>query len=153
MSETTAAGGTAVQLPSTIRTRRAEIGLRVLQILLALFFGVASALPKLIAHPSATEVFDRIGFGDWFMYLIGSLELAGAVALLIPLLSGLAGLAFIGLMTGAFITQVTVFGGENAATPLIVMVLVGLVAWGRRGQTARLIRRLVARGPRARVPE
>ena len=110
------------------------------------------ALPKLIAHPSATEGFDRIGFGDWFRYLIGSLELAGAIALLIPLLSGLAGLAFIGLMTGAFITQVTVFDGENAATPLIVMVLVGLVAWGRRGQTTRLIR-LVSRGPRARGPE
>jgi uncharacterized membrane protein YphA (DoxX/SURF4 family) len=152
MSETTAAGGTAVQLPATTRARRADIGLRVLQILLALFFGVASALPKLIAHPSATEGFDRIGLGGWFMYLIGSLELAGAIALLIPLLSGLAGLAFIGLMTGAFITQVTVFDGENATTPLIVMVLVGLVAWGRRGHTTRLIR-LVSRGARARGPE
>jgi uncharacterized membrane protein YphA (DoxX/SURF4 family) len=152
MSETTAAAGTAVQLPGTTRARRADIGLRVLQILLALFFGAASALPKLIAHPSATEGFDRIGFGDWFMYLIGSLELAGAIALLIPLLSGLAGLAFIGLMIGAFITQVTVFDGENAATPLIIMVLVGLVAWGRRGQTTRLIRR-VSRGRRARGPE
>jgi uncharacterized membrane protein YphA (DoxX/SURF4 family) len=152
MSETTAAGGTAVQLPATTRARRADIGLPVLQILLALFFGVASALPKLIAHPSATEGFDRIGLGGWFMYLIGSLELAGAIALLIPLLSGLAGLAFIGLMTGAFITQVTVFDGENATTPLIVMVLVGLVAWGRRGHTTRLIR-LVSRGPQARGPE
>jgi hypothetical protein len=74
------------------------------------------------------------------MYLIGALELAGAVALLISLLSGLAGLAYVGLMIGAFVTQVVVFDGENAATPPIVMVLAGIVAWARRGNTRRLIR-------------
>jgi hypothetical protein len=91
------------------------------------------------------ENFDRIGFGDWYMYLVGALELAGAVALLIPLLSGLAGLAFIGLMTGAFLTQLLALDGENAATPLIVMVIVAIIAWGRRRETARLIALLKSR--------
>jgi hypothetical protein len=139
MSEATATTTTAGTATGTTSPARSELALRVLQVLLALFFGVASALPKLIAHPSAADAFDRIGLGDWFMYVVGSLELAGAVALLIPLLCGLAGLAYIGLMIGAFVTQVVVFHGENAATPLIIMVLAGIVSWARRRNTARLV--------------
>ena len=43
----------------TSRGRRARIALRTLQVVLALFYVIASALPKLIAHPSAVEGFDR----------------------------------------------------------------------------------------------
>ncbi|MET8979886.1 DoxX family protein [Streptomyces sp. NPDC004539] len=120
------------------RHRRALLALRGLQVLLALFFGVASALPKLIAHPSAVESFDRIGWGAPGMYAIGLLELAGAVALLIPALQtpGAAGLA--ALMVGAFITQLTVFDGENAVTPVIVFVLLAVIAWVRRGSVVGL---------------
>ncbi|MBE1612854.1 DoxX family protein [Actinopolymorpha pittospori] len=110
----------------------------------SLFF-LVSAFPKLIGHSSEAVIFDKIGFGDWFMYLTGALELAGAIGLLIPLLSGLAGLAYIGLMVGAFITQVTVMNGQNAATPVIVAVVVAVIAWGRRRNTAELFARLTRR--------
>jgi hypothetical protein len=33
-----------------------------------------------LAHPSAADAFDRIGLGDWFMYVVGSLVVAGIVA-------------------------------------------------------------------------
>lgn len=122
------------------RSRRAEISLRALQTALALFYGIASALPKLIAHPSAVESFDKIGWGSTGMYIIGSLELAGAVALLIPVLAPLAAVALSGLMVGAFIVQLTVFGGQYAATPLILMVPLILIAWARRHRTADLVR-------------
>lgn len=79
------------------------------------------------------------------MYLIGALELAGAIALLIPLLSGVAGIAFIGLMIGAFIYEVTVLERGFWYTPLIVIVIVGIIAWGRRAQTARLLALLTRR--------
>ena len=36
--------------------------------LLALFYAFASALPKLIAHPSAAEGFDEMGWGSAGMY-------------------------------------------------------------------------------------
>ncbi|WP_055491741.1 DoxX family protein [Streptomyces sp. TP-A0356] len=128
------------------RSRRAEISLRALQIALALFYGIASALPKLIAHPSAVESFDRIGWGSTGMYTIGSLELAGAVALLVPLLSSVAAVALSALMVGAFIVQLAVFDGQYAATPLIMMVPLILIAWARRhgtGDLVRLVRRRV----------
>ncbi|MFJ3230399.1 DoxX family protein [Streptomyces sp. NPDC086787] len=124
----------------TSRGRRAMIALRAVQVLLALFYAVASALPKLIAHPSAVESFDRIGWGSAGMYTIGALELAGAVGLLIPVLQSVAAMALSALMVGAFIVQLTVFDGQYAATPLILIVPLTLVAWARRGHNRELLR-------------
>ncbi|MGW3204985.1 DoxX family protein [Streptomyces sp. NPDC001135] len=124
------------------RRRAARITLRSVQVLLALFYGIASALPKLIAHPSAVESFDKIGWGSGAMYTIGALELAGAVALLIPVLQSVAAVALSALMAGAFIVQLTVFDGQNAATPLILMVPLAVIAWARRGHNGELLRSL-----------
>ncbi|MFF4228417.1 DoxX family protein [Streptomyces sp. NPDC001820] len=129
----------ATTATATTLGRRPHLVVLTLQIVLALFMGIASAAPKLIGHSSAAESFDKIGFGDWFMYLTGGLELAGAIALVIPILSGLSALAFMGLMIGAFITQVTVFGGQYAITPVILFVVFGGIAWVRRDHTAELV--------------
>ncbi|MFD5583428.1 DoxX family protein [Streptomyces sp. NPDC127063] len=121
------------------RVRYARIALRTLQVLLALFYALASALPKLIAHPTATESFDRMGWGSAGMYTIGLLELAGAIALLVPLLQSVAATALSALMVGAFVVQMTVFDGQNAATPLILIVPLAVIAWTRRQHTAELV--------------
>lgn len=133
MSETTASVTTA-------GGRRARAVLRTVQVLLALFFGIAGAVPKLIAHPSAAEIFDEMGWGSAGMYTIGALELAGAVALLIPVLQSVAAIALSGLMVGAFIVQVTVFDGAHAATPVILIVPLALIAWARGSSHADLLR-------------
>ncbi|MGI5374621.1 DoxX family protein [Streptomyces sp. CA-251387] len=142
MSETTApvTSGTVIAESATPRGRRARIALRGLQILLALFYAIASALPKLIAHPTAAEGFDELGWGSAGMYTIGALELAGAVALLIPVLQSVAAMALSALMVGAFVVTITAFGGENAATPLILIVPLALIAWARRSSNADLLR-------------
>ncbi|MFJ3804799.1 DoxX family protein [Streptomyces sp. NPDC090073] len=143
MSETTASTGSATSMTPTAtsgRARAARIALRSLQVLLALFYGIASALPKLIAHPSAVESFDRIGWGSGAMYTIGALELAGGVALLIPVLQSVAATALSALMVGAFIVQLTAFDGQNAATPLILIVPLALIAWARRDHNKDLVR-------------
>ncbi|MFF3337303.1 DoxX family protein [Streptomyces flavidovirens] len=123
-------------------SRAARIAVRVLQILLAVFFAVPSASPKLVGHSSASESFDKIGFGDWFMYVVGGLELAGAIALLIPVLSGVAALALGALMVGAFVTQLLVFDGQYAATPLILLMLLVAIAWIHRHHNAELVARI-----------
>ncbi|QYX80850.1 DoxX family protein [Streptomyces akebiae] len=145
MSETTApvtraASATVSAAPSQAvpRGKGARISLRALQIALALFYGFASALPKLIAHPSAVESFETLGWGSAGMYTIGVLELAGAVGLLIPVLAPVAAVSLGALMVGAFITQITAFDGEYAATPLILIVPLALIAWVRRQDAAGL---------------
>ncbi|MFJ9738003.1 DoxX family protein [Streptomyces sp. NPDC101166] len=140
----TASSGSVVS-GTTGRPRAARIALRGLQVLLALFYGIASALPKLIAHPTASEAFEEMGWGSAGMYAIGVLELAGAVALLVPVLQSVAAVALGALMVGAFVVQVAVFDGQNAATPLILLVPLALIAWTRRGSNTDLLR-LVRRG-------
>ncbi|MGW4906687.1 DoxX family protein [Streptomyces sp. NPDC004270] len=135
---TTASAAPVIAESATARGRRARLALRTVQVLLALFYAIASALPKLTAHPSAVESFDSIGWGSAGMYTIGALELAGAVALLIPVLQSVAAMALSALMVGAFIVQLTVFDGQYAATPLILILPLALIAWARRGQNARL---------------
>ncbi|MER6038563.1 DoxX family protein [Streptomyces sp. NPDC101169] len=147
MSETAAPSTSTAT--STTRGRFARIALRSVQVLLALFFGIASALPKLIAHPSAVESFDRMGWGSAAMYAIGALELAGAVALLVPVLQSVAAMALSALMVGAFIVQLTVFDGQNAATPLILIVPLALIAWTRRAHNRDLLALLRRAGRRA----
>ncbi|MCQ9182605.1 DoxX family protein [Streptomyces sp. IBSBF 2953] len=136
MSETTAP---VTAVASAARGRRARITLRTVQVLLALFYGIASALPKLIANSYAVDSFERIGWGSTGMYVIGALELAGGVALLIPVLQSIAAVALSALMLGAFIVQMTVFNGENAATPLILIVPLVLIAWARRDSNKDLL--------------
>ncbi|MFE9672702.1 DoxX family protein [Streptomyces sp. NPDC006259] len=143
MSETTAplpAAASAGAESLTAGRRRARIALRGLEVLLALFYGIASALPKLIAHPSAAEGFDKLGWGHTGMYAIGVLELAGAIALLVPVLRSVAAISLGALMVGAFIVTIVAMDGENAATPLIMLVPLGLIAWARRDSLKDLLR-------------
>ncbi|MBT2366670.1 DoxX family protein [Streptomyces sp. ISL-10] len=51
------------------------------------------------------------------MYLVGGLELAGAVALVIPILAGVSAIALMGLMIGAFVTQITVSTASTRSPP------------------------------------
>lgn len=132
-------------MAQTIRTstagatrRGTNIALWVLQVVAAGVF-VLAAVPKLTADPQAVAGFTAMGLGIAGMYIIGALEVAGAIGLLIPRLSGLAGSALIALMVGAVISTLLVFGPGMVALPAAVLVLVAIIAWGRRGRTAQLV--------------
>ncbi|MGW4042780.1 DoxX family protein [Streptomyces sp. NPDC004721] len=137
---TTAVPSSVAAEPSASGRRAARVALRVVQVLLGLFFVFASALPKLIAHPTAVEIFDEMGWGSAGMYSIGVLELAGGVALLIPVLQSVSAVALSALMVGAFIVQMTAFDGQNAATPIVLIVPLAVIAWARRDHNAQLLR-------------
>ncbi|MGW8886094.1 DoxX family protein [Streptomyces sp. NPDC055749] len=106
--------------------------------LLALFFAF-SAFAKLIAHESAVESFARMGWGSGAMYVIGGLEMAGAVALLIPLLSGVAAIALAALSAGASVVQLTLLDPPNAVMPAVLVVVFALIARNRHHRTTRLL--------------
>ncbi|TDC88791.1 DoxX family protein [Saccharopolyspora aridisoli] len=113
--------------------RAANTGLWVLQVLLAAFFVFAS-VPKLLGDPMAVQMFDLIGFGQWFRYLTGSVELLGAIGLLVPRLCGLAALGLALVMVGAALAQVFPLGAPAVAlSPLVLCVVLVLLAWARRG--------------------
>ncbi|MDN3242648.1 DoxX family protein [Glycomyces tritici] len=111
----------------------------VLQILLGAFMIVASGTPKLFGVEAAAEGFDLIGWGDWFMYLVGALEIAGGIGLLIPRVAGLAAIGLGLLMIGAAIFNAAILD-YPVITPLILLVLFAGVAWVRRQQTQRFFK-------------
>lgn len=125
----------AAETTST-RHRGRTIVLWLLQIITAAGF-LGAALGKFTGAHEVMTTFDAIGLGDWFRYLIATLEVAGAVALFVPRLAGLAALALTALLVGALLVQIFVVG-SGAAAPVPLLVLSVLIAWGRRESTARL---------------
>jgi putative oxidoreductase len=124
------------------RRRGVTIALWMGQVLLAAGFLMAGG-SKLAGADQMVDLFDKIGFGQWFRYLVGTLEVAAVVGLLVPRLAGLAALGLVGLMVGAVATELLI--GGNPVSALAFGVLAALVAWGRLDETRALLRRLLRR--------
>ncbi|MFC5523827.1 DoxX family protein [Polaromonas jejuensis] len=107
--------------------RRIVWGLRIL---LALAFGAAGA-SKLAGVPQMVQVFDAIGFGQWFRYLTGAVEVVGAVLLLVPATGFFGGLLLAVTMVGAVATHLVLIGG-NPAPAAVLGLLSSFVAWRQR---------------------
>jgi putative oxidoreductase len=126
--------GTASQAPPAPARRRVlSIALWALQSLLAIMFAMAG-LAKVFGDPAMVEMFATIGIGQWFRYVVGALEIVGAVGVLIPQLSGLAALGLVCLMAGATLTNVLVLG-TSPLLPIALLLVGALVAWGRLPRT------------------
>lgn len=125
--------------PAPRRTVPLNRTLWTVQILLAGFFLVGAAGPKLAGQEYAVEIFTQIGAGQWLRYFVGICELAGAVGLVIPRLTAAAASGLTALMTGAIITQVFVLDAPvMALTPAVLLVVFAWVAWARRpGRSAQ----------------
>jgi putative oxidoreductase len=127
-------------VPTLTRRRVTTVVLWTAQILLASMFAVA-ALPKLLGDPMTVASFDAIGFGQWFRYLTGACELAGALGLLIPRLSGLAATGLTAVMVGATATNLFLLPGK--APVAVVTVALGvvfvLIARARRAETRTVL--------------
>jgi len=108
------------------------------QILLAAFFVFVAAGSKLAGSHGAVQEFAAIGAGQWFRYLVGIIELVGAIGLLVPGLAGLAAAWLAADMVGATITNATVLRnttyGVNVWMTLILCAVFVLLAYGRRQQ-------------------
>lgn len=115
----------------------ANVALWLVQILAAGMFFLAGA-SKLAGAPAMVALFGAIGVGQWFRYVTGALEITGAVALLVPALSGVGALLLAGVMTGAIATHLLVIGG-NPVPPFVLLVATAIVAYGRRERTLRLL--------------
>ena len=114
-----------------------NVGLWILQIGAAGMFLMVGFL-KLSGDPQMVGLFDAIGLGQWFRYVTGSLEVLGAILLLVPRLSGLGALLLVGVMLGAVPTHLFVVGGSPLPA-IILLIVTGVVAWGRRERTMNIL--------------
>lgn len=123
---------TAIAPTAPVGTVRNRI-LWTLQIVLGLFFIFASGLPKLLGEATAVHVFQRIGWGEWFRYVTGVVEISGGIGLMIPRLTraAAAGLAITTICAAA--TQIFLLHAPATAIfPLILAVIFGWIVTQRR---------------------
>jgi len=113
-----------------------EVGLWLLQISAAAIFAMTGYL-KLSGAEMPVHLFDAIGFGQWFRYFTGGLELTGAILLLIPALSGVASALMIPVMIGAIGAHLFVVGG-SPAIPIALLFSMAVVTFGRKERTLKL---------------
>ncbi len=110
----------------------ANIALWVLQALLALAF-VGAASGKLLGKPEMVALFEAVGVGQWFRYVTGLMELAGALLIVVPRTKFFGAALLSVVMVGAVLTHLFIL--HNAPTaPAVLLVLAGIVAWARRGE-------------------
>jgi putative oxidoreductase len=114
-----------------------NVVLWILQIAAAGMFLMAG-FSKLVGNEQMVGMFEAIGIGQWFRYLTGALEVAGAILLLIPRTSGLGALMLAGVMAGAVMTHLFIIGGSPLMA-IILLVVTGVVAWGRRQRTMNVL--------------
>jgi putative oxidoreductase len=105
-----------------------------LRVLLAAVFAFA-AYRKFTGHPIPVATFEGLGLGQWFRFVTGALELAGAVGLLIPAthLWAAAGLSLV--MVGAAATHLFFVGGSAVLAFVLLGALVAVLAIGIRGDS------------------
>jgi len=114
-----------------------NVVLWVLQISAAGMFLMVGFL-KLSGNAQMVGLFEAIGIGQWFRYLTGTLEVAGAILLLIPRTSGLGAFMLAGVMAAAVMTHLFIVGGSPLMA-ITLLVVTGVVAWGRRQRTMNLL--------------
>jgi putative oxidoreductase len=116
------------------RMRPTSVGLMLMQVLLAVPMG-AGGLQKLAGTDAMVHLFTEVAAGQWLRFLVGTLEVIGALGLLVPPVAGLAALDLAGVLAGAAVTNAAILG-VSPALPLGLLALALLIAWSRRGQLA-----------------
>jgi uncharacterized membrane protein YphA (DoxX/SURF4 family) len=118
-------------------SHRRVVGALILQGLLAAAF-LAAGGAKLFGVPTLVQLFDQIGAGQWFRIVTGLVEVAGAVALLVPGFAAL-GAAWLGA-TMFFAVLTHFFILHTSALPALVLLALNVaVVWLRRDQLAALV--------------
>src|ERR1700685_692513 len=101
-----------------------------LSVLTALTF-LAAGIPKLIGAPAMVEIFDKVGFGQWFRYFAGILEVSSAICLLIPPYAFYGAVALSMVMIGAITAQLTALE-HSLGAPVVLLVIAGIIAYLRK---------------------
>jgi putative oxidoreductase len=118
--------------------RLKTIGFWLLKLLFAALF-IFTGGAKLAGLPAMVDVFERVGFGQWFRYFTAFLELVGAGLLLWPSTTAFGALLLTIVSVGAFLAQLFVLH-EDIIHTIVMTVVLGAIVWTYRDQL-RMLRR------------
>jgi putative oxidoreductase len=120
-----------------VPSRTMPIVLWVLRALMAALF-LFAAFAKLTSMQMEVDAFAMLPVGQWFRYLVGLLELAGGICVLIPTISGLGAIVLLVVDVGAFFAQI-LFLHQDWIHPIVIgAILVALIYLQRDAVRERL---------------
>ena len=119
----------------------------MLRILLAALF-LYQGVDKFSERRLWIRIFEEIGFGQWFRYFTGIVEVSGAALLLIPKTTLVAVGLLVCTMVGALLVHFLVIGvGPQTVFVCILLLMLGIVGMKRDGWSVRKARRDFAKAP------
>jgi putative oxidoreductase len=121
----------AISAPLSV-ARLKTIGIWVLKLVLAALFLFAGGT-KLAGLPAMVKTFQQVGFGQWFRYAAGALEVIGAALLLWPATTAIGALLLAAICTGAFFAQLMVLH-EDVIHAVVLILILAAIAWAYRDQ-------------------
>ena len=117
------------------RFSRGDALLWTLRILLAVLF-IYQGIDKFSDRRLWLRIFEEIGFGQWFRYFTGVVEVTGGLMLLIPKATLVAVGLLVCTMIGALLVHVLVIG-VGPQTVFVCILLLMLCIIGARGANLR----------------
>jgi uncharacterized membrane protein YphA (DoxX/SURF4 family) len=107
-----------------------RVSIWILRVVLGLTF-LAVGATKLTGTAQTVELFVAIGWGQWFRYLTGSLDVAGAVLLFVPRWTCYGALLLVCTVGSATMFYLLLLH-NNPAVPLTLTLLAATLAWMTR---------------------
>ncbi len=99
----------------------------IASILLSLVF-LSEGAAKFPESRLWVRMFDQIGFGQWFRYFTGVVEITGAVLLLVPATRYVGAALLVGTMCGALLVHALVMGmGPQTAGVVVLLLLLAAI--------------------------
>src|SRR2546423_4751885 len=106
----------------------------ILQVWVAVVFLFAGGA-KLGGAAPAVQMYDAIGWGQWFRYATGAIEVGSAIVVLVPQCAVLGAFLLACTMVGAVVARVTVLHSPPTG-PIALMLLSGAILWIRAAPPA-----------------
>lgn len=108
-----------------------DLGAWVVAIMLAGAFLLTGGM-KLVGSPDMVAAFQHWGYGATFMYGVGVVEVAAAIAMLLPATAFFGAIVIVLEMIGAAYTHLTMAEWGLFPVPIAMAAMAAWLAWARR---------------------
>ncbi|MNV75743.1 hypothetical protein D3C71_1690570 [compost metagenome] len=128
-------------LSQTSRTEQAKKTIAIswtLRVLAGAVF-LAAGGAKLAGVPMMVAIFDQIGAGQWFRILTGVVEVAGGIAIMVPVTAAFGAVLLAATMVCAVLTHLVLIGGSPLPA-IVLLVITSTVAWLHRRTLSDFVR-------------
>lgn len=88
---------------------------------------IAAGASKLFGLPFQVDLFEKLGFGQWFRYFTGATELVSAALLLLPRTGFHGALLLVATMLGAIVAHLFLIGGSPVPAVVLGAMAVAVV--------------------------